>query len=186
MNIKQVSYGLIGAAMMTGVFSSCYNTEYEEKAKAQAIKYLNGDQLLKAERYACQQANPDCEDGKAIAYWDSLLTEAKVKEAYAKGQMFVRDSVNRIYHRREKYNPTLDTIFTSSMKISENSRNEYAKYSNAEDFIKARDNAPDDYRMGFYNDKVGKTHYWNLITIAGKQKEAYKKGLADARKELNK
>ena len=186
MKISKLSFSVIGAVMLAGGFSNCTETKYENKAKSQAIKYLNGDQLLKAERFARQQTNFDTESGEAIAYWDSLLTEAKVKEAYVKGQMFVQDSVNKIYHRKEKFYPTLDTILTSNSILSENSRNEYAKYSKAEDFIKARDNAPDDYRLKFYNDKVGATHYWNLITIAGKQKEAYNKGLADARKELNK
>lgn len=182
MNIKKVSYGLMGAAMMAGVLSSCTNTYYVDKAKAQAVKYLSGDQLLKAERYANKQMNYDTEDGESIAYWDSLLIEAKTKEAYAKGQQLVRDRANKVFNREEKYKLPLDTIFPHT--VVENSKNEYAKYSNAEDFIKARDNAPKGANVN--NDYAASTHYWNLITMAAKQQEAYEKGIADEKNKLAK
>ena len=80
MNIRKVSsIGLIGTAMMTGVLSSCVESKYEDKAKAQAVKYLTGDELLKAERFANMQTNYDSYNGDAIVYWDSLVADAKVK-----------------------------------------------------------------------------------------------------------
>ena len=52
MNIRKLSYGMIGLSMLAGTIASCYDTKYEDKAKAQAVKYLSGDELLKAERFA--------------------------------------------------------------------------------------------------------------------------------------
>ena len=185
MNIKKVSYGMIGLSMLAGTVASCSDTKYENKAKAQAVKYLSGDELLKAERFARQQYNSDQYNGEAIAYWDSLLVEAKAKQAYLEGQQLIRDSVNGIHHRKAKYKAPLDTIMTND--IIGNPRKEYAKYVSAEEFLKSRNNAPNDYdvKLG-YNNLVGSTHYWNLITLAGRQNDAYQKGMADARKEISK
>ena len=183
MNIKQVSLGLIGTAIMAGVFSSCTESKYEDKAKARAVKYLSGDELLKAEIIAQHQTNYDEYNGDAMEYWDSLLTEAKVKEAYVKGQQLVRDRANRVFNREQKFRATLDTILPAN--VIEKSRNEYAKYSTAEDFIKARDNAPKEVIFTFYNNRVGAAHYWNLITMAAKQREAYEKGMVDEKTKLD-
>ena len=183
MNIRKVSYGLIGLSMFAGTIASCTDSKYEDKAKAQAVKYLKGDELLKAERFANQQYNSDNISGKAVTYWDSLLTEAKAKQAYLEGQQLICDSIKGIHHRKTKFKAPLDTIMTND--IIENPKKEYAKYVSAEEFLESRNNAPDDYdvKLG-YNNLVGSTHYWNLITLAGRQNEAYQKGMADARKEL--
>ncbi len=172
MNIQKVSYGMIGLSMLAGTVASCSDTKYENK-------------LLKAERFARQQYNSDQYNGEAIAYWDSLLVEAKAKQAYLEGQQLIRDSVNGIHHRKAKYKAPLDTIMTND--IIGNPRKEYAKYVSAEEFLKSRNNAPNDYdvKLG-YNNLVGSTHYWNLITLAGRQNDAYQKGMADARKEISK
>ena len=184
MNVKQISYGLLGSLMTLGVCTGCVDEQYSEKAKAQAVKYLKGDELLKAERFANQQYNSDNISGKAVTYWDSLLTEAKAKQAYLEGQQLIRDSIKGIHHRKTKFNAPLDTIITND--IIDSPREEYAKYVSAEEFINARNNAPDDYdvKLG-YNDFAGSTHYWNLITMAGRQQEAFNKGMADERAKLN-
>ncbi len=182
MNIKKVSYGIVGLSMLAGTIASCSDTKYEDKAKAQAVKYLKGDELLKAERFARQQYNPDQYNGNAIVYWDSLLIETKAKQAYIEGQQLIRDSVNGIHYRKTKYKAPLDTVMTSD--IIESPKSEYAKYVSAEKFLESRNNAPQGTGVNFANNLVGSTHYWNLITLAGKQNEAYQKGMADARKEL--
>lgn len=182
MNIRKVSFGIVTSTLMAGALSGCTETKYEDKAKTQAVKYLNGDELLKAERFASQQVNSDKYNGDAISYWDSLLIEAKSKEAYNKGQQLIRDSVNGIHHRKAKYKAPLDTVMTSD--IIENPRKEYAKYVSAEKFLESRNNAPQEFGVNFANNLVGSTHYWNLITLAGRQNEAYQKGMSDARKEI--
>ncbi len=182
MNIRKVSFGIVTSTLMAGALSGCTETKYEDNAKAQAVKYLNGDQLLKAERFAREQRNYENESGEAIAYWDSLLIEAKVKEAYTKGQQLIRDRANKIFKREEQFKLPLDTIFQS--KVIESSKNEYAKLTNAEEFIKARNNAPDDAIWGYIHDNASSAHFWNLITMTAKQKEAYQKGIADATKEI--
>ena len=180
MNIKQVSYSLIGSFLLAGAMTSCVNNSYSEKAKAQAAKYMNGDELLRAEFYASHQKTDDRISAKEINYWDSLLTEAKSKEAYIKGQQMVKDSIDRKFFKRERYRQKLDTII--SYGIVNNLQEEYANYINAKDLIRLRENAPK--KEGLANELPYQTHYWNLITSAAKQKEAYNKGAADARKEL--
>ena len=180
MNIKRISYGLIGTFLTAGALTACTDSKYEDNAKAEAIKYLDGDQLLKAERFASMQPNYDRYSGSDMAYWDSLLIEAKSKEAYLKGQQRIRDSINKVYYRPEKFKAQLDTLLPDN--IIDNAIEEYAKYTNAEEFIKARNNAPKD--MHILNENVASTHFWNLITMAYKQNKAYQKGMSDARKEL--
>ena len=185
MNIKNVSLGLVASTLISGIFSSCYDNKYEEKAKSKAIKYLNGSQLIKAEIIASQQPNNDSHSGEAIAYWDNLLIEAKAKEAYVLGQELVRDRAKKVLYREKKFVMPLDTILPNDIIV--NSRNEYAKYTSAKDFISARDNAPSDYSNVFSaNQKAASTHYWNLITLAGRQQEAYKKGIDDENERINK
>lgn len=124
----------------------------------------------------------DTYNAEAIKYWDSLLIEAKAKEAYYKGQKVIRDSADGNFYRKEKFEPSLDTICTEN--VIDDSKKEFAKYANAEDYIKARDNTPDTYAYIFKNTLVSTTHYWNLITMTGRQNEAYQKGMSDARKEI--
>ena len=184
MNVRQVSYGLLGLVMAAGVMSGCVEHKFEEKAKAQAVKYLRGDELLKAERFASQQPNYDKFSGEAVTYWDSLLIESKAKEAYLKGMQVIKDSAEGKFFRKEKFKAPLDTICSDD--FIEKTINEYAKNTSAEDFIKARDNAPASYVSRVNNNMAASAHYWNLITTSGKQKDAYQKGMADARKELKK
>lgn len=182
MNISKVSYSLIGAVMTAGILTGCDDTKYIDNAKMQAVQYLNGEELLKAERFASMQMNSDKYNGEAIVYWDSLLSEVKINDAYNKGQELVRDSINGVLRRKTNFKIPLDTII-KSYNVIDDAKHEYAKYTTAHEYIKARAGAPSGTHIG-YNDLVGSTHYWNLITIAGKQKEAYKNGMADARNEL--
>lgn len=185
MKVRSVSMMIAGVACLAGMSmcSSCNDSKYEDKAKSQAVKYLSGDELLKAERFAHQQTNYDSYSGEAIEYWDSLLLDAKAKEAYVKGQQLIRDSLNKKHHRKEKFPFSLDTILPTD--VVENAKIEYAKYSTAEDYIKARENAPSNMHLRYYNDRAASTHYWNLITIAGKQREAYNRGMADERAKID-
>ena len=184
MNINKVSYGLVGTVLMGVSLTGCTEPKYENKAKEMAVKYLRGDELLKAERFASQQPNYDKYSGEAITYWDSLLIEAKSKEAYLKGMQVIKDSAEGKFFRKEKFKAPLDTICSDD--FIEKTINEYAKNTSAEDFIKARDNAPASYVSRVNNNMAASAHYWNLITTSGKQKDAYQKGMADARKELKK
>jgi len=183
MNVKQISYGFIGGALMAASLTGCTEPKFENKAKEMAVKYLRGDELLRAERFASQQPNYDKYNGEAVAYWDSLLIAAKAKEAYLRGLQVIKDSADGKFFRKEKFKAQLDTICSDD--LIDDLINEYAKYTNAEEFIKARESAPGSYVSGAYNNKAASTHYWNLIISSGKQKEAYQKGIAAARKDLN-
>ena len=185
MSIREVSLGLISTVIMTGAFSSCYEHKYENKAKENAIQYLNkSEDFLKSERIAAKQLNPDLYNGEAIMYWDSLLIEAKSKEAYYKGMQVIKDSSEGKFFRKEKYKAPIDTVVDTSINLVDQLRNEYARYATTKDFIKARENAPEDFNKGI-NDLPYSIHYWNMITLSGKQNEAYQRGMVDARQELN-
>jgi hypothetical protein len=137
---------------------------------------------LRAERFAQEQHESDQYSAQAVAYWDSLIIEAKSKEAYIKGLQVIKDSADGNFFRKDKYRQHLDTII--DYNLCTNLKAEYARYSTAKEFIKARDNAPADTKSHIYNESPYQTHYWNLITSIGKQKEAYQKGMNDARKVL--
>ena len=182
MNVKQISYGILGGLMLAGVCTSCVDETMRDKAKAKAVKYLDGNQLLRAERGTLSQHADDRISGEEVAYWDSLLIEAKAKEAYVKGQQMVRDSAEGKFFRKAKYQAKLDTIIPSG--LIDNIKKEYSNYTNAEDFIKMRENAPSE-KHGMDNELPYQIHYWDLITMAGKQREAYEKGAADERAKIN-
>ena len=109
MNIRKVSFGLLATTLMAGALSGCNEEKYENRAKEQAVKYLRGDELLKAERFAAQQHNYDTYNGDAISYWDSLLILAKAKEAYAKGIQVIKDSTDGKFFRKEKFYENLNS-----------------------------------------------------------------------------
>ncbi len=182
MNIKQVSYCLVGSVVLAASSIACTNTEYRDKAKEQAAKYLNGYDLLKAERMERQQVYDDYMSGAKVAYWDSLLVEAKTKEAYFAGQQMIKDSVNRKFFRKNKYKANLDTIIERN--LMENLTEDYSKYTNAETFMRLRDKAPSN-KSAVISELPYQTHYWNLITLAGKQQEAYNKGAANERAKIH-
>ena len=182
MNIRQISFNIAGAAMLAGVCTGCSDDSYMNKAKKDATQYINGYDLLKAERHERLQQADDRLSAKEVMYWDSLLIEAKSKEAYAKGQQLIKDSLNGNHYRKEKFIPKLDTIISGNLIT--NQRENVAKLMSAKEFIKYRDNAPQ--KDGLANEFPYRTHYWNLITLAGKQNEAYQKGMADERAKINK
>lgn len=182
MNVKQISYGLLGSLMTLGVCTGCVDEQYSEKAKAKAVKYLDGNQLLKAERMIHSQRADDSTPAAEVEYWDSLLIEAKAKEAYIKGQQMVRDSADGKFFRKTKYQANLDTIISNN--LIDNLQKEYSNYTNAENFIELRENSPKG-KHGMQNELPYQTHYWNLITMAGRQQEAFNKGMADERAKLN-
>ena len=181
MNIRRLSFGLIASALLAGTVG-CVNENYKNNAKQQAVQYLDGYQLLKAERCEQMQHTTDQYAAVEVNYWDSLLLEAKSKAAYIRGQNLIKDSLQGIHHRKEKFTPKLDTVIQSNLltKVQE----EIAQYVSAQDLIRYRENAPVANRI--VNTLPEKTHYWNLITLSGKQNEAYQKGMADERAKISK
>ena len=188
MNIKPITKGIIGLTMLAGTASvtSCVFTDYEEKAKEKAVKYLTGDELLKTERILGEQSGSDERQAPATVYWDSLLTEAKVQEAYFQGQQLIRDSLVGKHRRKPRFKANLDTII-HSQNLYQELIEEYASKVSAEQFIKARNNQPKNYsEFSFVMDgNPNKIHYWNLITETYRIKEAFYKGMQDER-EVNK
>ena len=180
MNVRQISYSLFGAFMLAGALSSCTNSSYKDSAKEKALKYINGNELLRAEIYASKQESDDRISSEEVNYWDSLLIEAKSREAYIKGQQFVKDSVNKNFYKKEKYRQKFDTIVPNN--FIDSLKKEVANYKSAADFIKLRNNAPK--KDSYANEFPQETHYWNLIRLKASQKEAYNKGANEARKEI--
>ena len=180
MNVKQISYGVIGSLILSYGLTSCSDNRYRNKAKQDAIEYLSGADLIKAEKYAKEQYPDDIMPSNAVAYWDSLLIEAKAKEAYLKGVQMVKDSAAGKPFRKEEFTQKLDTVVP--LGFLNETIESYSKYTTAKEFIDKRNNSP--AKEGLENEFPYETHYWNLITMTAKQQEAFNKGAADARKEL--
>lgn len=180
MNIRHISYGLIAAATMLAGGTSC-NYSYRDKAKADAMKYLSGTELIQAEHYASQQPSYEKESSERIAYWNSILANDKAQEAYALGRQMVKDSVEGKNYERPDYTPKLDTIITQE-NLVDNIKSEVAEYHTAEEFKEYRENEPNNFH---FTQRPNQTYYWNLISTQGLCKEAFEQGAADMRKELS-
>ena len=180
MKVHQIYTYALGLTMLAGLNISCTDDSYLNNAKKESVKYLNGNDLLKAERHAKRQKDSERPKSSTVNYWDSLLIEAKAQEAYVKGRQYVQDSVNGKIYRKEKYIPKLDTLIEYNFynRLPE----EYARYVSAEEFLKARENVPENNL--FIYDSPYQVHYWNLITQAGRQREAYNRGAEDMRQKL--
>lgn len=180
MNIRRISYGLVAAATMLAGGTSC-NYSYRDKAKADAMKYLSGTELIQAEHYASQQPSYEKESSERIAYWNSILANDKAQEAYALGRQMVKDSVEGKNFERPDYTLKLDTIITQE-KLVNDIKNKVAEYHTAEEFKEYRENEPNNFH---FMQLPNQTHYWNLIANQGLCKEEFEKGAADMRKELS-
>lgn len=180
MNIRRISYGLVAAATMLAGGTSC-NYSYRDKAKADAIKYLNAKELIQAEHYASQQPSYEKESSERVAYWNSILASDKAQEAYALGRQMVKDSVEGKNFERPDYTIKLDTIINHEKLISD-IKNKVAEYHTAEEFNEYKENEPNNFH---FMQLPNQTHYWNLIANQGLCKEEFEKGAADMRKELS-
>ena len=179
MNIRQISYTFLSAAMLACA-SSCTET-YVNKAKKQAVKYLNGEELLEAEKYVRNQDSNGSVAGPLMMYWDSLLNKAKSDEAYKMGIQAAKDSAEGKVYSGCPYTIKFDTILPQNPL--DDVIAEYAKNTSAEELIEAREKAPGNFCA--FNHFSVKTHYWNMIRTAKEQQKAFARGKADAQSVLS-
>lgn len=178
MYIKQISYAILGVAMLACT-SGC-TKQYVDRAKEQAVEYLSGDEYLKAKNYSEKQNSNNSFSAKAVNYWDNILIKAKSQEAYLKGQQMVKDSAEGKQYSEQSYPLKLDTIFPES--CIDKSKADCAQYVDAKILMEYEKRAPKG--AGFISSFPGIVHYWNMIRMTGEQREAYEKGKADMRQAL--
>lgn len=178
---------MLGLTLTTGIttLTGCAEKRYTNKAKNEAVKYLNGYELLRAERAVRNQNGTDWRETPNVVYWDSLLTEAKIKRAYAEGQQLIRDSADGKFFRKPKFELDLDTMITDT-NLAENIKKEFACMVSAEEFIRHRNNQPNSHSPFSILENPNEIKYWNYITERNRLKEAFENGMKAERKLVNK
>ena len=187
MKVKTISNFMLGLSLAASsvMLSGCVEKKYEDNAKLKAAKYLTGDQLLKAERMSRMQNGTSWHALPVTEYWDSLLTEAKVKRAYLEGQQLIKDSADGKFFRKPKLSVNFDTIITETC-LDERLKSESASMVSAEEFINCRNNEPKYYSSAaIVLENPNVVHYWNYITEKYRIHEAFKDGMKAERKIVN-
>lgn len=173
-NTVLLTAGLLGCA-------SCGHIDFTQKAKERVIPYMSGAELLEAEKYA--ELQPDYNSGPTTAsvnYWDSLILERTVNDAYMSGRQMVKDSIAGNPYVRSYDKIKFDTTFPygATYKLDE----QFANYVSADEFVKCRNAEPK--HNNFYNGDIGQynvVHYWNVLYQQFKGHEAFEQGAADER-----
>lgn len=193
MNVKSVSRFMSGTALIAGLamLSGCNNIGTANKLKEQAVKYLNEKEVLKANKMASKQTIDNMFDSKRVAYWDSLLIEAKALQAYYEGQHSVRDSIDNIPYVKPDYKPNLDTLISSgtSYNLIKGIKDELSYYVSGQEMAQYIQEEPKINRLKYFgrmDNSPFTVHYWGLIAAKGRENEAFEKGAADERARINK
>ncbi len=186
MNTAKVSLGILFSAALIG-FASCQNKkEVTKNSKEKAMNYLSGKELFLAQEYAKKQPSGDASLSSQVNYWDSLNIEAKSKKAYIEGSQMIRDSIDGKEFSKPEYNIKLDTIINENPEVLVyNLEKEYATGNDITsiEYYRQKLSAPKRYNWTTDSSSPNEVHYWNLITLAGKQADAFKKGAEDERKK---
>lgn len=180
--IRQIrNTALLTAGLLSCV--ACEKIDFSQKAKEKVIPYMNGTELVAAEKYAKLQPNySDALWSVRVNYWDSLILEKSVNKAYTDGRQMVKDSLAGKPYTNNYENVKLDTIIHTGdvYKLDE----QFAQYANANELMDCRNAEPE--VSTFYNGGNGRfytAHYWNVLYQQYKQREAFEQGAADERAE---
>ena len=190
MKVSAISRTIIAPLVLMSA-ASCTDIGTGKKAKENVIPNLSATELLEAEN--CIEKHPSAsfiENDIEVAYWDSILTANKANQAYLLGGQMVRDSIAGKPFTKPEYKLKLDTIINNNgYKIIEETSTECAKYYNAEDFIKLRNNVPENrVNKEFFTIESAPpniVHYWNLINRTIAERKAFSDGANAERAKLN-
>lgn len=159
--------------------------DYRDKAREKALPYLTGTELLQADSCCEKQGSQSGGSrNREIMYWDSINAEGRAKEAYLKGFLMVKDSAaGKEYSRPDYKMPIMQKVDIDADEITAKQIFEAASRMDAKTLDKCNKNKPcksTDDALASPND----VHYYGLLMIAGKEREAFEKGAADARADL--
>ena len=188
LRINTVKTGVLAAAM--AALTSCADAGIAEKAKQNAIPYLTAKELLEAENTVkIIDGSTDAGYVHQVTYWDSILAEHKIKDAYYDGKKYAIDAYNGLNPEKKEYplslsKPMFEVNAHDVTVIKENLKNQVAEYLSAKEFNNLRDNEPSSLRdfgnVDFFND----AKFWNDIRNTFRQREAFDKGVKDANDSL--
>ncbi len=191
MNVKAVSLMMKSSMLAAGLTmaAGCTNIGSANKMKQEAAKYLNENELQKAEEISKIQPNGMQYDARKVAYWDSILIEAKAQEAYYDGIQHVKDSIHGFQSEMPNYKSNLDTIQNvSNGDLVQGIKRELAFYVSGKEMSEYNREEPRRTQIqGLVetDDNPYVVHYWSMIAANGKAKEAYKQGIADETSRIN-
>lgn len=188
LRVNTIKTGVVAAAM--AALTSCADAGIAEKAKQNAIPYLTAKELLEAEKTASTlDGSTDAGYVHQVTYWDSILAEHKIKDAYYDGKKYAIDAYNGLNPEKKEYplslsKPMFEVNAHDVIAIKENLKNQVAEYLSAKEFNNLRDNEPSSLRdfgnVDFFND----AKFWNDIRNTFRQREAFDKGVKDANDSL--
>lgn len=171
---------LFAAATGALIVSSCVS-DMHVKEKANALPYLTANELLVAEN-AAEKFDRDYTGSmeKPIAYWDSILAEYKIQNAYYDGKQYAVDSYKGLNPKKKEYplNLTEIPIGENGLLKSLNELKEtVAGYTTAVEFNKLRENEPSVFS---FSEKPPLVKFWRDIRTTFRQRESFEKGVKDA------
>ena len=189
LRVNTIKTGVVAAAM--AALTSCADAGIAEKAKQNAIPYLTAKELLEAENTVkIIDGSADAGYVHQVTYWDSILAEHKIKDAYYDGKKYAIDAYNGLNPEKKEYplslsKPMFEVNAHDFTVIKENLKNQVAEYLSAKEFNNLRDNEPGSLRdygkVDFFND----AKFWNDIRNTFRQRGAFDKGVKDAKDSLN-
>ena len=189
LRINTIRTGVVAAAM--AALTSCADAGIAEKAKQNAIPYLSAKELLEAEKTASTlDGSTDAGYVHQVTYWDSILAEHKIKDAYYDGKKYAIDAYNGLNPEKKEYplslsKPMFEVNAYDVIVIKENLKNQVAEYLSAKEFNNLRDNEPSSLRdfgnVDFFND----AKFWNDIRNTFRQREAFDKGVKEVNDSLS-
>ena len=174
--------GMAGMLMM----ASC-TSGLATKEKENAIPYLTATQLLEAEKEVSNVMNYGKVPDEQLVYWDSILTDIKIKDAYYDGKKYAVDTYKNLNPEKKEY--PLDLSATkllpkSDKDILNNIKSAIAIRTSAKKYDDMRKNSPkSSWFEGLYQQKTVK--YWRDIQAPFKMREAFDKGVKDANDSIN-
>ena len=173
--------GMAGMLMM----ASC-TSGLATKEKENAIPYLTATQLLEAEKEVSNVMNYNKVSDQELAYWDSILTDIKMKDAYYDGKKYAVDTYNNLNPEKKEYPLDLSAAELLPKKATEllnEIKTSIANRTSATEFDKMRKNIPSPRFFDIYMQKTVK--YWRDIQAPFKMREAFDKGVKDANDSIN-
>lgn len=186
MKIKQISAGVLGACMVVGV-GSCEHKATLSKPREELKKYITLEELKKADETMWQLSDGYNAYSPRIAYWDSILVEAKAQKAYVDGVQMVKDSVSgKKYNKPDFELPFDKKVYGSGTFLRHSIMRELSKTIPTSELNELEKKEPP-LSSDFVNDNSpSKVHYFYQLLSVAKQKEAFEKGANAERIKIQK
>ena len=186
--INPIKTSLFATSM--ALLTSCGTAECEKLAKLDALPYLSAKELMVAENTAeSLEKGVESFMSRQLVYWDSILVEHKIKDAYYEGKKYAVDVYNGKSVEKTEYPVSLDKpkfdLKLSQDEIIEGLKDEIAEFKSAKDFYELREKEPDPFWDIGDLDSYKAVKFWRDIRTAFRQSDAFEKGVKEANDSIN-